>query len=190
MTPPALTVLDLFVGQDSAAIVTPVQQPSLAVGEPSLQHLEKNGLLPAVVIRIASRELALPINRQAKLLELSSHCLDVASRPVRRMSAILASSIFGREPKSVPTHRVEYVVASSTLEASDNVADGIVAHMPHVQSPARVGEHLQDVVLGPIRCLRDRECALLCPALLPLLLNRLGGIGGLVFGHGRQLASC
>src|SRR5215472_3443554 len=62
---------------------------------------------------------------------------------------------------------------TSTLIASDHVAQRIVAHMAHVDLPAWVREHLQHVIFWPpVRGhVFDTKAAALGPGLLPARLG-------------------
>ena len=56
--------------------------------------------------------------------------------------------------------------------AGDHVADRVVAHVPHVDAPGRVREHLEHVVRGHPRLDARREGPRLLPPPLPLRLDR------------------
>ncbi len=64
--------------------------------------------------------------------------------------------------------------------ARERVADGVVAHMAHVQLARRIGQHLEHVILGlaAVRRFGAVEIGLLGPALLPARLNFGRGIAG------------
>jgi hypothetical protein len=80
--------------------------------------------------------------------ELLAHGGNIGVGPLPRMHAFIAGGIFRRQPKCIPAHRVKHVEALRALKASDHVAHGVIAHMPHVDAPRRVGEHLEDVAFG------------------------------------------
>src|SRR3546814_16681265 len=54
-----------------------------------------------------------------------------------------------RDAEGVPAHRVEDIVPGHPLEAREHVAHRIVADMPHMDAPRGIGEHLEDIGLGP-----------------------------------------
>src|SRR6185295_13707297 len=57
-------------------------------------------------------------------------------------------------------------------EARDDVADRVHEHVPHVERPRRVREHLEDVALRLDRLVRDVEGPGVLPDALPLRLDR------------------
>src|SRR3546814_3969360 len=71
-----------------------------------------------------------------------------------------------------------------------HVADGVVAHVAHVDLSRRVGEHLEHVVLLPRRVFLHGKAAGSVPALLPLFLGFLGvvtvHVSGMATGGGRR----
>src|SRR5204862_5937544 len=74
----------------------------------------------------------------------------------------------------VPAHRLQHVVAAHPVVPGENIADGIVPHVPHMQLPRGVGEHRQAIKLRPGGIFPGAERALLFPVLLGRALYRLG----------------
>ena len=74
-------------------------------------------------------------------LQLPLHVGDVVAGPLRRRHAVRHRRVLGRQTERVPAHRLQHVAALHAHEARQHVADGVVAHVPHVQAPARVREH-------------------------------------------------
>src|SRR5262249_19799338 len=81
----------------------------------------------------------------------------------------------GQDGGGVPGHWVGARWAHGAFEARDHVAHGVVAHVPHMDAPRRIGEHLQHVVFLPRVIVAGGEDAPLVPDLLPAGL-RLAGI--------------
>jgi hypothetical protein len=122
-------------------------------------------------------DLAPPVEAEAHPLELPAHVLDVRLGPLARHHAALDGGLLGRLAETVPAHRVQDVEALQALEPRERVADGVVAHVPHVQKARGVGQHLQAVeALLARRVGVGLEGARLLPAPLPLLLDLLGEI--------------
>ena len=67
---------------------------------------------------------------------------------------------------------MEHVHPVARAEARDDVADRVDEHVPHVQRPRGVREHLEDVALRLHRLVRDLERLRVRPDALPLLLDR------------------
>ena len=59
------------------------------------------------------------------------------------------------------------------LVASQHIADGIVAHMPHVQIAGRIREHLQGIILRLLRVHLGLVDILSQPLGLPFLFYAL-----------------
>src|SRR3712207_7841624 len=64
-------------------------------------------------------------------------------RPPR--SALFPYATLFRSPEAVPADGVDDVKALQPLEPRERVADGVVAHVPHVQEARRVRQHLQTI---------------------------------------------
>ena len=164
----------------------PVDRRDLLVGQAPLQHLQEEPLIPLVILGRVRGDLAPPVEAEAHALELPAHVLDVLLRPVAGHHAALDGGLLGGLAEAVPAHRVQDVVALQAPEPRQRVADGVVAHMPHVQEARRVGEHLQTVeTLLAFGVALDLEGTRLLPELLPPLLDPLGEI---LFVHDSPLA--
>jgi hypothetical protein len=150
---PAPAVDDLLVGQHGLVDRIPVDHRVGAVDEPLFQQAREQPLFPAVIGRIAGSDLARPVVGEAQALQLAAHVVDVLARPRPGRHAILHGRVLGRQAEGVPAHRLEHVIALHALEARDHVADGVVAHMAHVEPPAGVGKHRQAIELGARRVL-------------------------------------
>ena len=179
---PALAVDHLLVGQDGLVDWVPVDDAGLLVGDPGLQHAQEEPLVPAVVVRPAGGDLARPVEGEAERLQLALHVGDVVVGPLRRRHAVLHGGVFGRQAERVPAHRLQYVVAAHAHEPRQHVADRVVAHVAHVQSPGRVREHGQAVVLRPRRILGGEKRAGAIPVGLG---GGLDGRGVVAFFHGQ-----
>jgi hypothetical protein len=171
---PAAAVNHLLVGKHGLVHRIPVDHRVLAVGHALLEQACEHALLVHVIIRIASGEFARPVIREAHPPELTLHVLDVGARPLRRRGAVLDRRIFGRQTESIPTHRLQHILALHALVTTDHVADGVVAHMPHVQCPAWVHEHGQAIELRLVGFLAHLEGACSAPEVLGGGFHRLG----------------
>ena len=170
--PAAPVGVDLLVGEHGLLDRVPVDDGELPVGEPLLEELDEEPLLPAVVLGRAGRELARPVVGEAELRELLAHLGDVRVGPRRRRRVVLDRRVLGGQPERVPAHRLEHVEPPHALVARDHVADRVVPDVTHVQAAARVREHAEAVVLLPIRILRDAERLGVAPGVLHGRLDR------------------
>src|SRR5262249_47269444 len=91
--------------------------------------------------------------------------------------------VLGRQAERVPAHRVEHVEAKRPPMAGDDVAQRVVADMPHVDAPRRVGEHLEDIVFRAGRIDGSGEAAGFAPGLLPLRL----GLAEIIARHSAEI---
>ena len=109
-------------------------------------------MLRAVILRVARRKLAAPIQRQTKFVKLCTHRVYVFVGPLTWMNSAFHSGVFGWHPERVPSHGVKNIVAFSALMAGDDVADRVIAHVTHMKPAARIWKHLQHVSFRRIRC--------------------------------------
>src|ERR1700739_4710674 len=76
---------------------------------------------------------------------------------------------------------MEAVIAPHPHVAREGIADGVVADVADVQRAARIGQHLQHVILGPGGILFGLVERCVLPALEPLLFDLLMVVR--LFGH-------
>ena len=87
------------------------------------------------------------------------------------MAVLLSSRRFRQATERVPTHGMQHVIAAHPHVTRQGVADGVVAHVPHVQLAARIRQHFEHVIFRLVRRVRYVERRVLRPALVPLLLD-------------------
>ena len=132
---PAQSVDDLFVGEHGVAVRAPVLGGFLAVDKALFQPAQEEKLFPTVIGLIAGGDFAIPVIGVAKALQLGAHVVDIGMRPDARMDVVFDGGVFGGQAEGVPPHGVHDVEPLHALEARHHVADGVVAHMAHVQVP-------------------------------------------------------
>ena len=155
---PALAVDHLLVGEHGHVDRVPVDHRRLARDQPGLEHVEEQRLLLAVVLRVAGGELAAPVDREARAASsapASWRCSGRSRPPACTPFSIAAFS--AGMPKASQPIGMQHVEAARQLVAGDHVAHRVVAHVPHVDAPRRIGEHLQHVVLRPRRVAHGAE---------------------------------
>ena len=173
LVPPAAAVHHLFVRQHGLALRTPVDAALFAVSETALIHFQEEPLVPAVILRHAGGDLPPPVVTEPDPLQLLAHAVDVAESEFRGMPLVLDGGVFRRQPEGVPTDRMDDVKTLHPHVPGQRIADRVIAHVPHVDVPGRVRQHLEHVVLLPPGVHLRREELGLSPALLPLGLDFL-----------------
>ena len=172
--PPATAVHDLLIRQYRRTLRAPVHLALLAIGQSLLKKLEEEPLVPAIIFRQASGDLARPVIGKAEAIHLRLHIRDVAQRPLARRRVVLNRRVFRRQAKRIPAHGMKHVVAVHPHVAGQRVADGIIAHVSHVQRARGIRQHFEHVIffLGRVGLGRI-ERGILLPALEPLRLDAL-----------------
>ncbi len=132
VTTPAAVVHYLLVGQHRHVVRAPVDGGGLLVDQALLVELGEEPLLPAVVIRLAGGQLAIPVITQTQHLQLVLHVFDVFVGPGRRRRVVLDGGVLGRQAECVPTYGLQHVLAIKALITWDNITYGVVAHVTHV----------------------------------------------------------
>jgi hypothetical protein len=108
---------------------------------------------------------------------VNSHVRDVVVGPLRRWHTAFDRSIFCRHAESIPTHRLQYVLALHAMVTSNNIADRENPDVTHMQLAARVREHRQAVEFFLVGIFTDLETARRLPVFLGIFLHGLGVIG-------------
>ena len=188
---PAAAFDDLLVGEHGLVHRVPVHYLGLLVGDALFQHAQEQPLVPLVVLRRASRQLALPVDGESQRLQLFLHVGDVVPGPLRRRHIVLHRGVFGGQAEGVPAHGLQHVAALHPVVAGEHIADGIVPHVPHVQLARRIGEHRQAVVFRSCVCQTRVRGGAKCLCAVPVGLSGLLDVGREVFFlHGRAFCVC
>ena len=165
----AAPLLDLLVGEHRLAAGAPVRGGVGAVGEALLIELEEEPLVPAVVLRQAADDLAVPVERRSHGAELAAHPLDVRHRPLEGVRAVLDRRVLGGQPEGVEAHGRHNVAAPHPHEAGVGVVGGVAVPVPDVQVARRVGVHRQRVPLRTRVVVGGVVEPVVVPAAAPLL---------------------
>src|SRR5262249_1125808 len=172
---------DVLVGEHGAERGAPVDGHRRLVGEPAPEQLQEDPLRPAYVARIGGVDLPRPVVAEAEHLELALERRDVVRRRPRGMLPRLDRLRVGRQGERVPAHGVQHVGAAHAPGARHDVGGGVPLGMADVQTDAgRVGEHVEDVALGPAAPARGAECPVLAPVALPAGLDLEVVVGHIV----------
>ena len=96
--------------------------------------------------------------------------------PFCRMDRMFDGRVFRRHAEGVPAHGVQHVETAGSFVARYDIAEGVIAHMAHMDASRRIGKHLQHIVFFPIVIDLDPETVTGFPDLAPLILDRFGVI--------------
>ncbi len=125
----------------------------------------------SIIVRFAGGEFPRPVDGEAKALQLRLHRGDIVARPATGVDLLFHRSIFCRHSERIPTHWVEDSVTCHRLVARQDIAHRIVANVPHVDAPRRIGKHLQNIGLGFVGLGRRDKNAAFLPHLLPVRIS-------------------
>src|SRR6266404_4603654 len=179
MAPAIAAVYDLLVGQHGAALGAPVDAALLAIGEAALEHAQEKPLVPAIVFRFAGGNFAAPVVAETEAAQDALEFGDVVIGPGARMRFVGDGGIFGWQAESIPTHGMKHVESTHALYAGDDVADGVIAHVAHVQRAGGIGQHFERVIFRFCGIYFRIEDARFGPAPLPFGFDFLW----VVIGH-------
>lgn len=112
---------------------------------------------------------------------------DVVERPSLGVDAVLDGGILGGHAQRVPADGVEDIESLHRHEAPDDIADGIVADVPHMDAARGIGIHFEEVKLGFGGVLADLKRLRLCPDLLPLFLDPAKIVLACAVAHGSDV---
>ncbi len=170
---PAFAVDDLLIREHRTAGIAPVDAGLLLIGQAALVEELEEPLRPLIVFGLAGHNLAIPVVGEAHGFLLALHIRNIGERPVRRLDTVFDGCVLSWHAEGVKTHRMQDVEAFHGLVTGHDVADGVVTHVAHVQIARGIREHLQRVILRPLRVRLRLVDGLLLPLLLPFLLDCL-----------------
>ncbi len=162
----------LFVCKDCLAVGTPVDRCIFAVRQPVLVQLQKEPLIPAIVVGITRCEQCIPVEHAAQRLQLFRHGVNVLQRAVFRMDAGLDRIVFCRQTERIEADWLKDLVTAHLLHARPGIGRCIIEPVPDMELCARgIREHLQHIQLL-IKTFRI-ECGQfhVGPFLLPFAIN-------------------
>ncbi len=105
-----------------------------SVAEERVEHLLESPLSPMVILRVAGANLAVPVEREADLVELLTVAVDVGNGSYLWVLTSLDGILLGRQSVCIVAHRIQYVVTIQTLVASIDVAGDVTQWVTYVQS--------------------------------------------------------
>ena len=174
--PGAAVTIHLLIGQHGLVDGIPVDGGVLAIGQPPFEQFKEQPLGPAVVVAVAGRLFAAPIDRKAKAIQLRPHLIDVAVGPLAGVHIAFDRRVFSGKSEGIPAHRMQHGMAPHALNPGDHIGDHVVAHMAHVQASRGVREHRQGKESGLLTSFFCGVHPIRLPTLLPALLQRSGVI--------------
>ncbi len=165
---PAAAVDDLLVGEHGVVDRIPVDLRFLARDQPGGEEIQEQLLLMPVIGGIAGGDLARPVERQAHRLELRAHRRRYWRRSISAGCVLFCIAAFSAGmPNASQPIGCRTLKPLRALVARHDVAHRVVAHMPHVDAPGRIGEHLEHVIVRPRIDALGREHLAVGPDFLP-----------------------
>ena len=180
---PAAPVDDLLVGEHGHVDRVPIDRALLTINEAGLEEIEEQRLFMAVVIGLAGRQLARPVERKPDALELRLHVGDVGAGPGAGVHPLFHRGVLGGHAKRVPAHRVQHLMPRHPTIAREDVAHRIVANVAHVDVSAGIGKHFKHIDPRLGRAIVGGEGLPRVPDALPMGV-RLERIEARRLGHG------
>ena len=196
-----------LVGQRGLRGRAPVHHALAAVDEALLVKLDEDFLHAAHVVGVHRETFAGPVAGAAEFLELRDddaavlflprpHALDELLAPdvllglLFLLAKLLGDHALGGDARVVGAGEPEDFLAVHARLAAENVLDGVVEHVPHVEHARDIRRRDDDgkcrALLGNARGIGG-EAALLQPEIIPFVLNGLGLVGLGNFGHGARV---
>ena len=166
-------VTHLLVGKHRLAAGTPVGGGLGAVGETALVQLQEPPLRPAVVVRVAGNDLAIPVEAGAHGAQLLAHAFDVAVGPLLRVDAALDGGVLGGQPEGIEADWKEHVVALHAPVAGGGITGSDGVPVARVQVAGGVGEHGEHVPGRTLVVVANAVDAIGLPACAPLRFDSL-----------------
>ena len=126
--------------------------PLLVGVVPGVQQDQEDMLGPAEVLHVGGGQFPVPVVAEAEHLELAAEVVDVFLGRLPGGGPRAFRVLFGGQSEGVPAHRVHHARPAHPLVAADNIGGRVPLRMADVEPvAARVGEHVEDVELAPLR---------------------------------------
>ena len=111
-TPGTAFAVHLLIGEHGLVNGVPIDGGVLLIGQAGLEELKEQPLGPAVVVSVASRQLALPVDREPELIQLIAHGRDVLVRPGPWVDTPFDCCVLRGQTKGVPSHWMEHLFSA------------------------------------------------------------------------------
>ena len=200
-----ILVFHLDIGESRVTAWTPVDEPVVAVDQPLLEERDENLAHGEGETLIHGEAFPLPVAGTAEALQLAD---DLAARfrlpfpdtvdkgfPAKVVAILPLRSqlplhhILGGDSRVVGAGHPEDVAAAHSLPAAEDILQGIVERMPHVQRPGYVRRGNHDAVCLRARLRLGMKVAMLLPFPVPLLFHSLRFVHFCQFFIGHALPS-
>ena len=163
----------LLVRQHRLAAGAEIHRRLAPIRQPCIVELQEQPLRPAHVFRVVTLQAAPIVIHRSDPLQRLRKLPDPSIGERTGMLPRSYRSILGRQSEAVEPDGRKHAVALHRSVAHQQVADGVVAHMPHVCPPAGIGIHGEHIVGRARVVVVYLVVALLTPSLLPFPLYGL-----------------
>ena len=169
---PAFSTFNLLICKYSITVRTPVYIRFFLVNKPFFIHLNKKLLIPLIVFWSISAKFPVPVIRKPHKLHLPSHIVNVRFSPFPRMCPIVNCGIFRRQPKTVPSKRMQHIKPLHLLVSCNRISNRIISQMPNMKFSRWIRKHLKHIIiLFSLNLIFRFKNILFKPFILPLFLN-------------------
>jgi len=164
--------LDFFVGQDDTELFAPVDIDLAHVGQAFFKHSEEDPLCPAEIVRVGCVDFTFPVIGKAHSLECFLEVPYIPLRCFSWMGSCFYGELLGWQAESVPSHRMQDIVAFAAMVAGHDICSGVPFQVAYMESGAAgIGEHVEHVIFWLALGVAGTECPVFCPVSLPFLFD-------------------
>ena len=146
---------------------------TLALGAvEGVEHLLKGPLCPMIIMWVTRAHLAVPVEAETDIVELTAVAGDILGSGLGRMLSGLYGVLLSGKAIGIIAHGIKHIESLQPFVAGINVAGDIAQRMTHVQSCSRrIGEHVEHVVLRFAFVFNNMIGLVVDPSLLPFFFN-------------------
>ena len=132
LAPLTNSTLCLLIRNHGITTRTPIHRRLLLVNQTSLKKLQKEKLVPFIILRIHRRKSPRPIITQTQLLHLPN---IIRHSPLSKSLWMLPSlnrRILRRQTQSIKTHRIQNLKTPHPLKSRQYIPNCIIQSMSHM----------------------------------------------------------
>ena len=161
-----------FVRKNNFAAGAPVYVCLFFISKAAFEKLDKNPLGPFIIVGVGGVDFSVPIEGKSKRFKLGLEMVNVVFGYDFGVDMVFDCKVFGGKTESVPTHRIEDIIALHSLFSGNDIQSGVGTGMSYMKSlSGRIGEFNKSVEFGLGVIGGCGIGFLFVPDVLPLLFN-------------------